>query len=59
MISDRIIARMAAAKERCSVVGRPRKRNENNRSLALSLMEDKSYSAKDVCDTLGISTTTL
>ena len=59
MISERTIAGMAAAKERGRVGGRPRKLNENNRALALSLMEDKSYSAKDVCRTLGISKTTL
>ena len=59
MISDRTLAGMAAAKERGRVSGRPRKLNENNRALALSLMEDKSYSAKDVCKTLGISKTTL
>ena len=59
MISERTIAGMAAAKERGRIGGRPRKLNENNRALALSLMEDKSYSAKDVCRTLGISKTTL
>ena len=59
MISDRTLAGVAAAKERGRVSGRPRKLNENNRALALSLMEDKSYSAKDVCKTLGISKTTL
>ena len=48
MISDRTLAGMAAAKERGRVSGRPRKLNENNRALALALMEDKSYSAKDV-----------
>ena len=57
--ADRIIARMAVARERGRVVGRPRKLNENNRALVLSLMEDKSYSAKDVGDTLGLSTTAL
>ena len=59
MISERTIAGMAAAKERGRVSGRPRKLNENNRALALSLMKNKSYSAKDVGFTLGISKTTL
>ena len=48
MISDRTIAGMAAAEERGRVVGRTRKLKENNRALILSLMEDKSYSAKEV-----------
>ena len=43
MISERTIAGMAAAKERGRVSGRPRKLNENNRALALSLMKNKSY----------------
>ncbi|TFB09812.1 hypothetical protein E3V36_05715 [Candidatus Marinimicrobia bacterium MT.SAG.2] len=59
MICDQIIARMAAARERGRVVGHPRKLSENKKALALSSMEDKSYSAKDVRDTLGLSTTAL
>ena len=45
---------MAAAKKGGRVVGRPRKLNENNRAFVLLSMEDKSYSAKDVRDTLGL-----
>lgn len=52
-----LLAWLQREKER--VGGRPRKLDKNNITLALSLMEDKSFSGEDVCKALGISKTTL
>ena len=59
IIRERTLAGLAAAKERGRIGGRPRKLDENNISLARSLMDDDSYTTKDICKALGISKATL
>ena len=59
IIRDRTLTGLAATRESERVGGRPRKLDKDNITLALSLMEDKSFSGKDVCKALGISKTTL
>ncbi len=59
IIRERTLAGLAAARDRGRIGGRPRKLDENNISLARSLMDDDSYTTKDICNALGISKATL
>ena len=59
IIRDRTLTGLAATRESERIGGRPSKLDKNNITLAVSLMDDKSFSGKDVCKALGISKTTL
>ena len=59
IIRERTLAGLAAARDRGRIGGRPRKLDENNISLARSLMDDDSYTTKDICNASSISKATL
>ena len=71
IIRERTLAGLAAARDRGRIGGRPRKLDENNISLARSLMDEKkialakslhddpSNSIGDICEILDISKSTL
>ena len=59
IIRDRTNAGLQAARARGRQGGRPPKLNTKQVAMAKKLMKDESNSIKDICQTLGISKTTL
>lgn len=59
LIRERTAAGLAAARARGRLGGRPRKIKNGKAMLARQLFNDKSNSIDDICDTLGVSRSTL
>lgn len=59
IIKDRTNAGLQAARARGGQGGRPPKLKPKQIAMAKKLMKDESNSIKDICQTLGISKTTL
>jgi DNA invertase Pin-like site-specific DNA recombinase len=59
LIRERTSAGLAAARARGRQGGRPRKIKNGKAALAKSLYADKKHSIDDICETLGVSRSTL
>ena len=59
LIRERTMARLASARARGRLGGRPQALDEKTRALAVSLYSDQNNMVKDICTTLGISRSTL
>jgi DNA invertase Pin-like site-specific DNA recombinase len=59
IIRERTMAGLKAARSRGRRGGRPRVMDDKMTAMAKTLMEDHSNSVKDVCQTLGVSRSTL
>ena len=59
LIRDRTRAGLEAARARGKKGGRPRKLNEQQRTLAIELYNQKKYPIAEICRTVGISKPTM
>ncbi|MBT4579390.1 MAG: recombinase family protein, partial [Candidatus Marinimicrobia bacterium] len=59
IIRERTMAGLKAARARGRKGGRPKVMDEKKIAMAKTLMADHSNSVKDVCQTLGVSRSTL
>ncbi|MCG8615658.1 MAG: recombinase family protein [Desulfobacterales bacterium] len=59
LISERTMAGLAAARARGKSGGRPSKHDEKDKKMIVELYNSRKHSIKEICDTFGISKTTL
>lgn len=59
LIRERVNAGLGAARARGRLGGRPEKLSASRKAMALQLYNDKKNSIKDICETLGVSKSTL